>query len=167
MLSRENRTLIFLRTHAAGIEDEPQIRCVCGLLHLGENDVCWRSIILVFDRARAPPSVPREPEVLSRCGNAVHLSRRLIVSHAINLIVVGPERLVLWIEVHADWIAQPDCINFSILTVAVHANNAAHPYFAVQIELLLRRHIIRLAELDSACCPVRSGNRARRDWNFL
>ena len=64
------------------------------------------------------------------------------------MIVVGPERLVLWIEVHADWIAQPDCINLSILTVAIHANNAAHPYFAVQIELLLRRHIVRLAELD-------------------
>src|SRR3954447_25468973 len=100
MLSRKDGALILLREHVPGIEDEPEIRGMSCLLHLGENDVRWRGIILIFDGPCTSAPVPRKSEILPRCGNTVHFSGRLIVAHTIDLIVIRPKSLVLWVEVH-------------------------------------------------------------------
>src|SRR4051794_14840720 len=115
MLSREDGALILLREHVAGIEDEAEIGGMSCLLYLREDDVCRWSIILVFNRPCTSAPVPGETEILPRCGDAVHFSGTLIVAHTINLIVIRPERLVLGVEVHADGIAQPDCVNLPVL----------------------------------------------------
>ncbi len=59
-----------------------------------------------------------------------------------------PERLVLRIEVHADRIAHAGRIDLAVLAVLVHADDAAHADLPVELDLVLGRHVVGLAELD-------------------
>src|ERR1700720_1035802 len=103
-----------------------------GLLNLRKNHVGRRGIVLVFNRARTTAAIPGEPEILTGIGDAVQFPRGLIVAHAIDLIVVGPERLVLWMEVHADRVAQSNRIDLAVLAITVHAYDPADAELAVQ-----------------------------------
>ena len=118
------------------------------LLDFREHHVGGRGIVLVLVGADLAAAIPGEAEILAAAGDAIQLARRYFIAHAVDLVVVGPERLVLWIEVHADRVTQPDRVDFAILAVAVHADNAADAELAVQVELLLGRHVVRLPELN-------------------
>src|SRR3954452_17958641 len=98
MLRGKNGALIFLRKHGAGVEDQAEVGCVRGLLHFGENNVRRRGIGLVFVAAGPSAAIPRKAKILARAGDAIHFAGSLVVAHAVDLIVVGPERIVLWIE---------------------------------------------------------------------
>ena len=95
-----------------------------------------------------PPPYHGKPKSWPGAGDAIHLAGRNIVAHAVDLIVVGPERLVLRIEVHADRVAQSDRIDLAVLAVTVHADDSADAELAVGVELLLRRHVVGLPKLD-------------------
>ena len=101
------RALVLRREHVARVEGHAEVGRVRGLLDLREDDVGRRRLVLVLVGADVPAAVPREAEVLALLVDAVHLARRDVVAHAVDLIVVGPERLVLRVEVDADGIAQP------------------------------------------------------------
>src|SRR3954466_16194470 len=96
------------------------------LLNLRVNHIGGRGIVLVFNGARATAAIPRKAEILTGIGDAVNFSGGLLVAHAIDLIVVGPERLVLGVEVHADGVAQSNCIDLAVLAITVHADDPAH-----------------------------------------
>src|SRR6202163_265253 len=95
MLGREDRALIFFRKHAASVEHQTEVCRMSGLFTLRENHIGGRGIVLVFNGARTTAAVPGKTEILTGTGDAVHFARGLLVAHAIDLIVVGPERLVL------------------------------------------------------------------------
>src|SRR3981189_3085592 len=115
-----------------------------GLFNFRENHIGGRGIVLVFDGARSTAAIPRKTEILTSIGDAVYFTRGLVVAHAIDLIVVGPERLVLRVEVHADWVAQSNRIDLAIFAVTVHADDPADAELAVHIELLFCRHVVGL-----------------------
>src|SRR5258708_14043019 len=148
MLGREYRALIFLWKHGAGVEDETEVRCMSGLFDLRKHHIGRRGLVLVLNGPCPAAAIPREAEILAGIGDAIQFARGLLVAHAVNLIVVGPERLVLGVEVHADRIAQPDRIDFAVLAVAVHADDPAHPNLAVKVEFLLGGDVVGLAELN-------------------
>ena len=76
------------------------------LLDFREDHVGRRRLGLVLVGAGVPAAIPREAEVLADLVDAVHLAGRNVVAHAVDLVVVGPERLVLRVEVHAFRVAQ-------------------------------------------------------------
>ena len=55
---------------------------------------------------------------------------------------------VLRIEIHADRVAQPDRIDFTVLAVPIHADDPADAKLAIQFIFLLGGHVVRLAELN-------------------
>src|ERR1700730_8454147 len=136
MLGREDRALIFFRKHAAGVERQTEVCRVSGLLNLRENHIGGRSIVLVFNGARTTAAIPGKAEILTGIGDAVHFARGLLVAHAVDLIVVGPERLVLGVEVDAYRVAQSNLIALAFLPVTFHANDPADAELAVHLELL-------------------------------
>src|SRR6202158_538195 len=144
MLGREDCALIFFRKHAAGVEHQTEVRRMSGLLNLRESYIGGRGIVLVFNGARTTAAIPGKAEILTGIGDAVHFARGLLVAHAIDLIVVGPERLVLGVEVHADRVAQSNRIDLTVLAVTVHADDPAHPNLAVKVKLLFRWHVVGL-----------------------
>ena len=95
-----------------------------------------------------PPPYQGKPKVLADLVDAVHLAGRDVVAHAVDLVVIAPQRLVLGIEVHADRIAQSGCIDLAVLAVLVHADDAAHADLGVELRFILWRHVVGLAELD-------------------
>ena len=115
---------------------------------LREDDVGRRRLVLELVGADMPAAVPREAEVHAVLVDAVHFAGRDVVAHAVDLIVVAPERLVLRVEVEALRIAQAECIDLAVLAVLIHADDAAHADLPVEFGLLLCRHIVGLAELD-------------------
>ena len=66
VLRREDRALIFLRKHRAGVENQAEVGRVSGLLHFRENHIRRRRIGLVFVGARATAAIPWEAEILTR-----------------------------------------------------------------------------------------------------
>src|SRR4029077_3812121 len=113
-----------------------------------ENHVGGRGVVLVFSGSRTPAAIPGKAKVLTRTGDAIQFARGLFVAHAIDLIVVGPERLVFRIEIHADRIAQSDSVDLAVLAVAIHTDDSTDAKLAVEVEFLLGRHIVGLAQLD-------------------
>src|SRR5712671_7323150 len=113
-----------------------------GLFNLREDHIGGRGIVLVFDGARTTAAIPGKTEILTGIGDAVHFARRLIVAHAIDLIVVGPQRLVLGVEVHADRVAQSNRIDLAVLAITIHADDPAHATLAVKVKLLFRWHVV-------------------------
>ena len=118
------------------------------LLDFREHDVGRRRLVLVFVGPRMSAAIPGEAEVLADLLDAVHLARRDVVAHAVNLVVVAPERLVLRVEVHAFRIAQAGRVDFAVRAILVHADDPAHADLLVEFDLVLRRHVVGLAELD-------------------
>ena len=106
VLSGEDCALIFCREHVTRVEHETQVSSMGDLFDFWKYDVSRRLLILVFDGARMPAAIPREAEVLPYLGDVVHLSRGNIVTHAVDLVVIAPQRLVLRIEIHANWVPQ-------------------------------------------------------------
>src|SRR6266576_1912750 len=117
MLGREDRALILFRKHVARVEHQTEVCRMSGLFNFRENHIGGRGIVLVFDGARGTAAIPRKAEILTSIGDAVYFARGLVVAHAIDLIVVGPERLVLRVEVHADRVAQSNRIDLAVLAV--------------------------------------------------
>ncbi len=116
-----------------------------GLLDLREHDVGWRGIVLVLVGAYLAAAIPGEAEILTRLlAMRFNSPGGVVIAHAVDLVVVGPERLVLQIEVHADRVAQSDRIDLAVLAIAIHADDAADAELAVQVELLLGRYVVRL-----------------------
>src|ERR1700738_5029480 len=144
VLRREDRALILLRKHAAGVEHQTEVCRMSGLLNLRENHIGGGGVVLVFNGACTTAAIPGKAEILTGIGDAVHFARGLLVAHAIDLIVVGPERLVLGVEVHADRVAQSNRIDLTVLAVTVHADDPAHANLAVKIKLLFRWHVVGL-----------------------
>src|SRR5580693_9881175 len=101
MLGREDRILVFLRELVARIERETEVGRMRDLLDLWEDHACGRRLVLVLVGAGMAAPVPWEAKVQADLVDAIHLARRNIVAHAVDLIVVAPERLVLGIEVEA------------------------------------------------------------------
>src|ERR1700722_7743626 len=148
VLRREDRVLVLRRELVAGVEGEAEGGGMRDLLDFGEDQAGWRCGGFELIGARGPPAVPWESKLLAGLVDAVHLARRDIVAHAVNLIVVGPQRLVLRVEVNTLRIPQAGCIDLAVLAVLVHAHNGAHADLLVEIRLLLCRHIVGLADLD-------------------
>src|ERR1700682_1521932 len=115
-----------------------------GLLNLRECSIAGRGIVLVLNAGRTTAAIPRKAEILTGIGDAVHFARGLLVAHAIDLIVVGPERLVLRVEVHTDRVAQSNRIDLAVLPVTIHADDPAHANLAVKVKLLFGRHVVGL-----------------------
>src|SRR6195952_3863643 len=65
MLRGKNSALIFLRKHVAGVEDQTEVRGMCGLLHFGENRTSGRRIVLVLLGAGLAATIPGETEILT------------------------------------------------------------------------------------------------------
>src|SRR5580700_3613943 len=105
VLRREDRILVFLRELVARIEREAEVGRMRDLLDFGEDYAGRRGLALELVGPGMPTAVPREAEVEALLLHAVHPARRNVVPHAVDLIVVGPERLVLGVEVEADGIA--------------------------------------------------------------
>ena len=72
------------------------------LFDFREHHVGGRGIVLVLVGADLAAAIPGEAEILAHLVDTVQFAGRNVVTHAVDLIVVGPERLVLWIEIHAD-----------------------------------------------------------------
>src|ERR1700737_3307944 len=119
-----------------------------GLLNLRENYIGGRSIFFVFKGAGTTAAIPGKAEIQTGIGDAVHFAGGLLVAHAIDLIVVGPERLVLGVEVHADRVAQSNRINLAVLAITIHADDPAHANLAVKVKLLFRGHVVGLTQLN-------------------
>src|ERR1700737_4421583 len=115
-----------------------------GLLNLRENYIGGGGIVLVFYGARTTAAPPRKAEIQTGIGDAVHFAGGLLIAHAIDLIVVGPERLVLGVEVHADRVAQSNRIDLAVLAVTVHADDPADANLTVKVKLLFRWHVVGL-----------------------
>src|SRR5580698_8111232 len=94
VLRREDRVLVLRRELVAGVEGEAEVGRMSDLLDFGEDHVGRRRIVLELVGAGVSAAVPRESELLAGLVDAVHLAGGNIVAHAVNLIVVAPERLV-------------------------------------------------------------------------
>ena len=103
-------------------------------------------LVLVFVGADFAAAVIWEAEVFAHFGDAVEFARRDVVAHAIDLVVVEPERLVLGVEIHAAAVADASDIGFAVLAVAVHADDAADTDLIVEVHFLRRKHVGRLAK---------------------
>ena len=77
--------------------------------------------------------------MLARAGRVVELAWRNVVAHAVDLIVGEPQVAGPRVEVLADRVADAARKDLAVLAVAIHANDAADPPFAVLIRLLGRR----------------------------
>src|ERR1700732_4181620 len=131
MLGREDRALVLFRKHAAGVEHQTEVCGMGDLFNLRENHIGGWGVVLVVNGTDTTAAIPGKAEIQTGIGNAVHFARGLLVAHAIDLIVVGPERLVLGIEIHANRIAQSNRINLAVLAVTVYADDTADAEFAV------------------------------------
>src|SRR5579883_1879719 len=125
VLRREDRVLVFLREHAPAVEGHTEISRMRGHLDLREDDVGGRLLGLVLVSAGVAAAVPREAEILPGLDGAVELARRLVVAHAVDLVVGEPQGLVLGIEVEADRVANAVGVDFAVLAVPIHANDSA------------------------------------------
>src|SRR5690348_410853 len=148
VLSGKDRVLVFLREHPPGVKGHAEIRRVRDHLDLWEDHVGGRRLVLVFVGTGAASAVIRETEVLAGLDGAVELTRRNVVAHAVHLIVAEPERLVLRIEVHADRVADACRVDLAVLSVAIHPDDPADAPLLVEVGLLWRRYVERLAERD-------------------
>src|SRR3984957_299901 len=95
VLGREDRSLVLRRELIAGVEGEAEVGRMSDLLDFREDHVGRRRLGLELVGAGMSAAVPRESELLADLVDAVHLARRDIVAHAVNLIVVAPKHLVL------------------------------------------------------------------------
>ena len=85
----------------------------------------------------------------ARLGGAVQLPGRLVVTHAVDLVVREPELAVLGVEVHSHRVADAAREDLAPGAVeGVQADDAADAHLRVEVELLLRRHVERLAHRD-------------------
>ena len=117
-------------------------------LDLGSHDAGRHLIVLVLDRADRAAAVIGEAEILAHLRGAIEFARRLVVTHAVDLVVGEPQGLVGRIEVNAHRIADAGCIDLSVLAVLIHADDAADADALEQLQLLLRRHVEGLTESD-------------------
>src|SRR5689334_8628547 len=100
VLGAEDAAAVLLREHALVVERHAQVGRVRHLLLLGEDHVRRRLLVLVLDGADVAAPVPREAEALAGRGDPVDLAGRLVVAHAVDLVVREPELAVLRVEVH-------------------------------------------------------------------
>ena len=91
VLRREDRTPILLREHRAGVEHQSEIGRVRRLLDFGKHHTRRRRVGLVFIRPNPAAAVPRETEVEAALLDAIHFAGRLVVAHAVHLVVVAPQ----------------------------------------------------------------------------
>src|SRR4029077_1894346 len=99
VLRREDRPLVLRRELVAGVEGEAEVGRMSDLLDFGEDHVGRRRLGLELVRAGVSAAVPWESELLAGLVDTVHHAGGDIVAHAVNLVVVAPQRLVLWVEV--------------------------------------------------------------------
>ena len=85
---------------------------------------------------------------ISAHGHFVQLAGRGFVAHAVNLVVSPPQAAVFGVECQAGGVAQTGQNHFAVATVTVEAHDAANTDFAVQVQLLGRRHIEWLTQGD-------------------
>src|SRR3990170_3812917 len=102
MLGRKNATAIFLGKLLTGIEGQAEIGRMSILFNRRENYAFRDGGVLILIGAGLAAAIPREAKILVRPGDVVHFPRRDGVAHAVDLIVIHPDCLVLWIEIDAD-----------------------------------------------------------------
>ncbi len=95
-----------------------------------------------------PPPYHGKPKFWPGLGGVVDLARRLVVAHAVHLVVGEPEGLVLRIEVHPDRIADAVRVDLAVAAVAIHADDAAKAPLVVEIVLFGSVDVIGLPERD-------------------
>src|SRR5207248_5208548 len=107
--------------------------------------------ILVLGGPRLSATVPGEPEMQARLGGAVQLPGRLVVTHAIDLVVREPELAVLGVEVHSHRVADAAREDLAPGAVeGVQADDAADAHLRAHAVPFLRPHVERLPHLVDA-----------------
>src|SRR4029078_6817349 len=101
VLGREDAVAIVLRKHAAVVERHAEIGGVGVHLDLRIGHVGRRRLVLVFGGAGLAAAEIGEAEIHAGLVGAVELAGRLVVAHAVDLVVGEPERTIPRIEVHA------------------------------------------------------------------
>ena len=115
----------------------------------GKTTSAGGSSVLELVGAHVAAAVPREAEVPGPAAvMAVDLARRLVVAHAVDLVVGEPELAGLGVEVVADRVADAGGIDLAALAVLVHPDHAADADLLERLDELGRRHVVRLAERD-------------------
>ena len=93
---------------------------------------------------------------------AVELAGRRIVAHAVGLVVGRPDGLVLRVDGDAHRIAHAAGKDVAAAAVErIHANHAADAELLVQRDLVVRLHVVRLAESDVELAVVGNAAGAR------
>ena len=117
-------------------------------LDLRERHVGGRRLVLVFVGAGLAAAEIGKAEIHAGLVGAVELAGRLVVTHAVDLVVGEPERLVLRIEVHAHRVAHAGSEHLTVLAFPAHAHDAADAGLLVEVHLLRRVHVEGLSERD-------------------
>src|SRR4051794_24256802 len=148
MLGHKDPAPIFLREHLTRVEGHPETARVRVQLNLRIDNTGGHRGTFVLDRARGPPAIPGKAEALASPRPAVQFFWWDVVPHAVDLVVREPERLIGGAEVDANRIADPRRVDLAVLSVLIHADDAADPHLLVEVKLLLRRNVERLPKRD-------------------
>src|SRR5690606_23949508 len=148
VLGREYATVVFLGEHLAAVESHAKVRRMSISGDFRKHDVIGGRIVLVFQGPDIPAPVIRKAEVLPHFRSTVDLTRRDIVSHAVDLVIRKPERIVLRVEVHAHRVAHALCIHFSVLAVPIHPQYAHHAVAGIELQLIATRYVVRITQRD-------------------
>ena len=73
-----------------------------GQFDLRKGDLGRRRLVLVLERPHMAAAVPGKAEILTLPGDAVEFLRRLVVAHAVHLVVGEPQFSGARIEVDTD-----------------------------------------------------------------
>src|SRR5690606_8326689 len=134
--------------HLAAVESHAQVRRMSVGGDFGKHDVIGRCIVLVFQGPDIPAPVIRKAEVLPHFRCTVDLTRRDVVSHAVDLVIGKPESIVLRVEVLARRVAHALCIHFSVLAVPIHPQYAHHAITGTDLQLIATRYVVRITQRD-------------------
>ena len=148
VLGREERALVLLGELLAVIERHAEVGGVRGLLDDREHDVGRRRLGLVLDGTDMAAAIPGEAEILAHLGGVVDLARRDVVTHAIDLVIGEPERVVGGIEIQPDRVAHAMRVDLAVGAVLVHAYDAAEAGLVELVVLGGRVDVVRLAHGD-------------------